>query len=162
VAVCATSSASLATRLLIQSGHAPMYGPAKKQRKIGEALQSYLGNMDPGLAQIFEADPETGLALYKYKHPQAPAGVEGFEYYRKADPQTRSDYEKYLKLIHPSFMSPITLGPNDTYDPGGGDTSGGGEATATGPNGEKIRFNPQSGAWEPMGGQTAPPSGNFP
>jgi uncharacterized protein YcfJ len=34
--------------------------------------------------------------------------------------------------------------------------------TATGPNGQKIRFNPSTAQWEPItGGPTASPSGNF-
>jgi hypothetical protein len=53
------------------------------------------------------------------------------------------------------MMSPVTLGAGDTIEePGAG--GGGGEVTATNPTtGEKVRYNSQTGAWEPMGGQTA-------
>jgi hypothetical protein len=60
------------------------------------------------------------------------------------------------------MMSPVTLGAGDTVEePGAG--GGGGEVTATNPTtGEKVRYNSQTGAWEPMGGQKADPSGTFP
>jgi hypothetical protein len=104
------------------------------------------------------------------QHPasEVPSGLKEFQYYQGLDPTTRAAYEKFLQITHPAMMAPITLGPNDTYDPGGyypgTGSGGGGDITATGPNGEKVRYNPQTHAWEPMnGGQSgASPTGGFP
>lgn len=80
----------LGDALLVQSGHQPMYGPTKQRKRVGQALQSYLGNLDPGLAEIFAADPETGFALYKMAHPAAPQDLEIVRELRAAgiDPQS--------------------------------------------------------------------------
>jgi hypothetical protein len=149
--------------LLVANGQQPMYAPRQQSRRLSQALSNYLGNMEPGMADIFAADPETGLALYKAQHPstETPAALKEFEYYKGLQGPDRSSYEQFLKLTHPGMMSPITLGPNDSYDDG---SHAAGETTATNPQtGEKVRFNPSTGAWEPMGGATAStPSPTFP
>lgn len=154
---------SLGDALLVSNGMQPMYAPRQRAKKIGAALANYLGNMEPGMADIFQSDPSTGLELYKMKHPasETPANVREFQYAQQNG--YKGSYADWVKLTHPGFMAPITLGPGDTYDAGGGDPSGGGhEVTATGPNGEKVRLNPQTNQWEPMGGQTPQASGPFP
>lgn len=154
---------ALGDALLVSQGHQPLYQQRVKQQRLSSALSGYLGDIDPGLGAIMEADPETGFALWKAKHPasEVPAALKEFEYYKGLQGGDRSSYENFLKLTHPGMMSPVTLGANDTIE--GGGVPDAGEVTATNPaTGEKVRLNPQSGQWEPMGGQTASPSGPFP
>lgn len=60
--------------LLVHSGHAPIYAPHMQQKRLGQALANYLGNLEPGLAEIMQRNPEVGLSLYKMQHPSQ--GVE--------------------------------------------------------------------------------------
>lgn len=62
--------------LLVQSGHAPMYGPQMRQKRMGQALSNYLGKLDPGLADIIAENPEMGMQLYKMQHPDAGVAPE--------------------------------------------------------------------------------------
>jgi hypothetical protein len=97
-------------------------------------------------------------------HPKAggkPSFVEEFEYREALDPERRKSYDSYAeqRKFNP-WAAPLSLGPNDTYEPGGAQ-EGGEEAIAEDANGNRIRYNPQSGQWEPMGGPTAGPSAVF-
>jgi len=65
-------------------------------------------------------------------------------------------FTNFQQYIHPP--SALTIPYNSTVSTGGGT----GEVTATGPNGQKIRLNPQTGQWEPMGGAGGNASGGFP
>jgi hypothetical protein len=110
---------------LVQSGHEPVYAKRMQQQRLASALGNYLGNLDPGMAEIFEQSPEVGMSLYKLKHPtnETPAALKEYEYYKGLQGPDRGSFEQYLKLTHPGMMSPITLGPGDTYDPGTGGAS---------------------------------------
>ena len=155
--------------LLINSGHAPIYGPAMQQRRRGEALANALGQLEPGMAELFATDPGVALQVYKMKHPDAkepPGMVQEYQWRQHLPENERGDYDKYVRSrqFNP-FGAPITLGPNDIYEPGGGGApeATGGEITATNPEtGAKVRFNQQSGQWEPAGGATDQPSPTFP
>ena len=154
--------------LLVQSGHAPMYGPQMRQKRMGQALSNYLGKLDPGLADIIAENPEMGMQLYKMQHPDAkepPAIVQEYLWRQHLPENERGGYDKYVesRKFNP-FGTPITLGPGDRYEPSGGapEAEASGEVTATGPNGEKVRFNQQTGQWEPAGGATDQPSPTFP
>lgn len=67
---------ALGDGLLAQAGRSPIYTPAmleeQKRQRLGSSLSQYLGDTDPMLGQIFQADPETGVALYKMRHPAEP------------------------------------------------------------------------------------------
>jgi hypothetical protein len=57
----------------------------------------------------------------------------------------------------------VVIAPNEGGHPMGapvGESSQ--DVTATGPNGQKLRLNPQTNQWEPMGGPTPSASGGFP
>lgn len=55
---------NLGDALLIGSGGEAMYKPAQEKRQQGEMLGRYLGAIDPQLAEIAQADPEAGMALF--------------------------------------------------------------------------------------------------
>jgi hypothetical protein len=60
------------------------------------------------------------------------------------------------------YETPTVAGPNGEVFARPGAMSGKPQ-TATNPKtGQKIQFNPQTNQWEPIGGQTATPSGGFP
>lgn len=61
------------------------------------------------------------------------------------------------------YESPVIHGPNGEVFQRPQSLSGiPHPITATSKSGQKVQFNPQTKQWEPMGGQTAPPSGTFP
>jgi hypothetical protein len=61
------------------------------------------------------------------------------------------------------YESPVIHGPNgEVFQRPGALSSAPHPITATGKNGQKVQFNPQTKQWEPMGGQTPPASGTFP
>lgn len=61
--------------LLVANNAEPMYRQRKQREKLAGALANYLGNIDPGLADIFAQDPKTGFGLWKMKNPAPPAIV---------------------------------------------------------------------------------------
>lgn len=154
---------ALADALSVAGGGQPLYQQRLKEQRSRSAVSQYLGNIDPDLAGLLGSglDAETAVKLYGIRHPstETPAALKEFEYYKGLQGNDRGSYENFLKLTHPGMFSPVTMGPNDTIeDP----SAGSGEVTATNPTtGEKVRYNSQTGAWEPMGGQTAKPSGGF-
>jgi hypothetical protein len=125
-----------------------------RRQHLGGALANYLGNSDSALAEIFREDPEAGLSLYKMQHPasEVPAGLREFQYYQGLDDPTRKSYEKFLQITHPAMMAPITLGPNDTYDPGGGAPAGDGLPTVS----DQASYDAV-----PAGGKYKDPQGNI-
>ena len=159
----------LGDALLVSSGRAPMYAPQKARREemarreqTGAALANYLGNLDPAIAELIRSDPAVGMEVFKATRPKAPdkpSFVEEYEYRQGLDPTARGEFDSYAerRKFNP-FAAPITMEQGDVLEEGGAPS----EVTATGPNGEKVRLNPQSGQWEPVGGQTETPSGNFP
>jgi hypothetical protein len=62
-------------------------------------------------------------------------------------------YDKRTGTVHE------LVAPNDGSHPSG--APAGGAITATGPNGQKIQLNQQTGQWEPIGGPTPQASGGF-
>lgn len=159
----------LGDALLAANGRAPMYAPRmaqmqemKRQQQTGEYLANYLGHLDPGLADLVRNDPSAGLEVYKMMHPGAkeqPSFVQEYEYRQKLDPTARSDFDNFAsaRKFNP-YAAPVVMGEGDTIETPGSQ----GDVTATGPNGEKIRLNPSTGQWEPVGGPTASPSAAFP
>jgi hypothetical protein len=156
---------NLGDALLVANGAKPIYRERQNAKRISQALSSYLGDTDQALAQIFEIDPEAGLALYKLRHPanEVPADIRNYQYYQGLPDEQKHGYENYLRLTHPGFMAPITLPEGATLEtPGAAAAPSGGEVTATNPQtGEKVRLNPSTNQWEPLGGPTASPSGGF-
>lgn len=151
--------------LLSANGRQPIYGPrvqqmrqAEQQAQLGQSIANYLGNTDAGLAQIFAADPNAGMALYKMKHPEAAPGTElqkDYEYLKGIDPKLADQFlhnkAQGGPLIASNGDGTFTVIPRAMAQP---QASGAKEVTATGPNGEKIRLNPQTNQWEPAGGAT--------
>ena len=68
-------------------------------------------------------------------------------------------YTDFLQFVHPPSPVTIPYGATVTQP---GQHSGSGEITATGPGGQKLRLNPQTNQWEPMGGAGSNASGGFP
>jgi hypothetical protein len=156
----------LGDALLVANGRSPIYAQRIQQRqederrtRVGSALAQLLGGGDASMAALFQDDPDAGLAVYKATHEKddKPAAFDEFEHYMRLPDEQKPAYEKYLRLKHPGMMAPISLGPNDTLE------TPGQEAIAEDANGNRIRYNPQSGAWEPVGGPTdSNPSVPFP
>jgi hypothetical protein len=67
-------------------------------------------------------------------------------------------FTQFAQMMNPGMSSPVTIPYGSTVNPGG---QGAPPITATGPNGQKVQLNPQSGQWEPMGGQSPQGSGGF-
>lgn len=147
-------------------GGQAMYGPQIQQRRKTSALQQYLGQLDPELGNLIGAGLDGGdaVSLYKMRHPEAdkpPSFIQEYLYRQNLPPEQRQSFDEYanLRKFNP-YAAPITLGANDTIE-GGGTAPDSGEVTATNPQtGEKVRWN--GSTWEPLGGQTASPSGGFP
>jgi hypothetical protein len=62
-------------------------------------------------------------------------------------------YEQYITMRNPGSQTPVVIGHNDQQV--------GGEVTATGPGGQKIRLNQQTGQWESVGGTSGNAGGGF-
>jgi hypothetical protein len=145
--------------LLQANGIAPIHQAQVDRDQTQTALQGFLDNPDAAIAALMRVNAPAGINLYRAIHPpsEIPEGVKEFNYYNTLPAEQKPGFEKFLQLTHPGMMSPVTLDamPETIQTPGQ-------EVTATGPNGQKIRLNPQTQQWEPIGGQTASPSGNFP
>lgn len=163
----------------------------ERQQQVGQMLGNVLGRLDPSLRDLVSADPGTGLEIFKLLHPQAGVPPETIRLMQAAgiDPQSSegkaiiqqhlqgggaspSTFERELTALgidpHSDEARELYYGRNSPAGyllkpppRGGGTPAAGGDVTATGPNGEKIRLNPSTGQWEPVGGQTATPSGPF-
>lgn len=163
----------LGDALTVYGGGQPTYAPMRAERQAQQrqeqanaALANYLGNLDPGLRDlVMAAGPEAAMSAYGIAHPKAsgkPSFVEEYEYRQALDPTARADFDSFAerRKFNP-YAAPITLGQGDTIEYPGAQ-GGPQEVTATGPNGEKVRLNPSTGQWEPVGGPTAGPSAGFP
>lgn len=164
----------LGDALLVASGRGPMYAPMiaqreaqERQQQVGQMLGNVLGRLDPSLRDLVAADPGTGLEIFKLLHPQqreadTPSAVREFEYFSGLDPAKQKSYRGFRRDTRPQIIGSAEAGYS-VVDPDsfGDDAPEAGEVTATGPNGEKIKLNPTTGQWEPVGGPTAQPSGGF-
>jgi len=103
--------------------------------KLADALRPQPETQDPGIIREFDIATQRGLV---------PPGT---------------TYEQYVTMRNPGMSTPVTVPYGATVTPPGGASA---PITATGPKGEKIQFNPQSGKWEPMGGAGGNASGGFP
>jgi hypothetical protein len=155
---------ALGDALSVANGGEPYYRQRAQEQQVRGALQGFLTNPDEAISALLKVDPASAIALFKAVHPpsEVPDTAKVYEYRQRLTPDEQAAFDKVNQMLHPGMMAPITLGPNDTYDSGGAGAAMGGEITATGPNGEKVRYNPQSHAWEPMGGATGNPSQPFP
>lgn len=89
-------------------------------------------------------------------HP--PGLAQEFDWFSSLPPAQQKQAQHFMELKNPGMNSPVTV-------PYGAQVQGGGQSapmTATGPNGQKIQLNPQSGQWEPVGGAGGNVSGGFP
>lgn len=154
----------LADALSASQGLQPIYHQEMQKRRTQSAVSQYLGDIDPELAGLLGSgvDADTALGIYKVRHPanETPAALKEWEIYQRLPDDQKGAFIKFRQSLSPQILSPLTLGANDTIEqPGAAPDAG--EVTATNPTtGEKVRWN--GSAWEPMGGQTAQPSGNFP
>lgn len=111
---------------------------------------------------------QKGVDLSPYRFEDRERGLVALgqmnEYLSGAPKAEYRSIEAGGSLIDVSGGKPrVVIAPN----PGGQQTGapvqmGGNEVTATGPNGQKLRLNPQTNQWEPMGGPTPQASGGFP
>jgi hypothetical protein len=158
----------LGDALLVANGHQPMYAARAAERKRSAALQQFLGGVDPELGAMIGAgmDPSDAVSIYKMKHPgegNKPSFVQEYEYRERLDPEHRKAYDAYAeqRKFNP-YAPPITMGQNDTLEMPGQKPAQS-EVTATDKDGNKVRYNHETGAWEPVGGPTASaPSAPFP
>lgn len=103
---------------LMRGGRDPVYQGRRQRERSGSALSQYLGDADPMLAQLLQADPETGLAAYKARHPasETPAALKEFQYYQGLQGPARSAYEQFLKLTHPGMMTPFAMETGGSFE----------------------------------------------
>ena len=149
--------------LLVAHGQQPLYRQRMEQQRQQQALQGFLTNPDQAIAQLMQIPGQAANAidLYKAVHPASETPLEiKLLKHLKEHPEDAAMLHQIDAELHPGMMTPVTIGQNDIYDPTGASVTTG-DVTATGPNGEKIRLNRQTGQWEPVGGQTATPSGGF-
>lgn len=130
----------------------PVYGNALQSRAQGQAQE-----------EERRRQQEWWYEQQRYqqanKAPDKPGIAEELEWFQSLPPEQRGPAAEYIRMRYPGSQSPQMIPHGYDEVP----QQGGAAPTATGPNGEKIRFNPQSGAWEPMGGQAGQPSpGGFP
>jgi hypothetical protein len=104
---------------------------------IADALKPEAGAQDPGIIREYTVAKDRGLI----------------------PPDT--SYTQYVTLRNPGSQTPVIL-PHNITQVGGGAAVGGAPITATGPNGQKLRLNPQTNQWEPMGGGGGNATGGFP
>jgi hypothetical protein len=121
--------------LLVATGEKPMYRERMMQRRLGDAVGNYLGNTDAALAEIFRADPETGLALYKAKHgaSEQPSIAKEVDYYRSIGRNDLADQllEKHAQgapLISNNGDGTFTIVPQAMIRQPGGTPQGGTQA----------------------------------
>lgn len=157
----------LGDAFLVGSGAQPMYQPRRDAERLSSAISSYLGNGDKQLAAVFDADPATGMQLYKMVHPAEPdflrdmraAGIdpttdEGRQlvaaHFGKQPSASIQDYQyarsngyqgdfaSFVRdYLRPQLQAPVMI-PAGAVPVG---QAGGGK-----PN---LRLNPQTGQWEP-------------
>lgn len=130
-----------------------MSDPAQRAQRWDQVVDFYSRHA-PNIAQ-YRGHPELAESAL------VQLGQMG-EYLKNAPKPEYKAIEAGGSLIDVSGGRPhVVVAPN----PGGFDTGAPvghqGEVTATGPNGQKLRLNPQSNQWEPIGGQSPPGSGGF-
>lgn len=158
--------------LLVGNGASPIAAPYRMQQRerdreqgrqdqINAALANYMDDPEGAIRALMGIDAQAGISLLNSRQKDdRPGIIREADAYADLSPEERSQVDSYLKLRFPGAMSPIVMGENDSLEmPGQSEPQ---EAIAEDANGNRIRYNPQSGAWEPLGGQTANPSGVFP
>ena len=162
--------------LLVHSGRQAVYGPMmaqqRQKREMGAALSNYLGQADPALAALMEADPETAMQAYRIKNqqPEVPGIIREANAYNALPDEQRASVDRYLKLRFPQQYAPgapVTLGPNDTLELPGADAGGDGLPTVSTPEearqlppGTQFRM-PDGRIGTVPGGPSASPTGGF-
>lgn len=157
----------------VGSGGQPNYRNKMQAAQLASAVGQYLGDPSSVLAQIMQINPEAGIDLYKAIHPasEVPAALKEWDAYQKLPADQQAAFIKFRQALDPQIMSPITLGPNDTYVAPGGVTSG-----ASGPPQSAVDYlkaHPdlapqfdqkygQGASAKVLGGATASPPRNFP
>jgi hypothetical protein len=96
-----------------------------------------------------------GVADDKPQHDTS--SIQNFEYAQQHG--YKGGFDQFMALEHPGMNSPVTLPYGATVEAPGQQAA---PVTATGPNGQKVQLNPQTGQWEPMGGAGGNASGGFP
>ena len=119
-------------------------------------LLALKGKFDPALRQSFMA-----LGGVQDDKPAEDPGI--IREYHTAIEQGLIDksvsYPQYVAMRNPGMSSPVTIPYGAAVTPGQAPTATP-PITATGPNGQKIQYDPQRG-WVPMGGAGGNASGGF-
>lgn len=168
---------TLGDAILAGKGRQPIYGAFKQQqqrRQMGGDIANYLGDTDGALSQIMQADPETGVALWKMTHPQekvadTPSAVREWEYYHGLPQEQQGDYRKFRRISRPQIIGSAATGYG-IYDPeADGEDAPIGEAPTVNSQEEYDALPPgthyrdsQGNIGLKGGGPTAGPSGGFP
>lgn len=103
-------------------GRQPIYGPLHEKKQIQGALQNFLTDPDGAIQALMEVDAPAAISLYRTVHPanEVPAAMKEWQAYQGMSPEDRAQFLKFRQSLSPQIMSPITLGPNDTYEAPGG------------------------------------------
>lgn len=137
----------------------PVYANQQAQRDQQQQMDQWYERKRQDSLTDYEKQKEIDA---KYSAPDLAGDIKAFQQAQQFGylPQNAS-FEDFLKLMHPGQFvppAPVNVPYGATIE--GGDVPG---ATATNPKtGEKVRFNPSTGQWEPIGGQSgASSTGGF-
>jgi hypothetical protein len=147
-----------------------MSDPAQRAQRWNQVVDFYSQHI-PGVAQYRDHPEMAEGALMQlgqigeYLKPQGaeqPSSVREYEYAKSQG--FKGSYMDFTNqkggpLVANNGDGTFTLIPRTMAGPQ--PSASNGEITATGPNGEKVRLNPQTNQWEPIGGQTPSASGGF-
>lgn len=132
-------------------GAQPGFGPALlAEKERNQQIELWREKVAQERAERLEMSDLTlrrqmALEQYKQKNPDTPASIVTAQMRERMTPEQRANFDEYLKLTHPGMSAPFTMPEGATLQ-----TPGQAQTTATGPNGERVRYNPQTGQWEPM------------
>lgn len=155
----------LGDAISIGAGGQPLYQQRRRQEAVSGAMQNFMDDPRAAVQALLQAgEPEMAIQLLNAtkQRDDRPGIMREFDEVSRLPPDQRGAFMEYLKTRFPGAMSPIIMGENDTLEMPG-QSAPQGEMIAEDGNGNRVRYNPQSGAWEPMGGETdSAPSSPFP
>jgi hypothetical protein len=162
---------ALGDALSVANGGEPYYRQRAQEQQVRGALQGFLTNPDEAISALLKVDPASAITLFRAVHPanEVPAALKEWEAYNALPDDQKPAFIKFRQALNPQILSPVTLGPNDTYDPGTGGASAGAPAAMPHVTDQATydavppgaQYTTPDGKIRTKGGQTVAPSGNF-
>jgi hypothetical protein len=137
--------------------------------KGAEILRQFQPKDQATYSQALAAAQAAGIDISQVPQQFDPAYVDGVVKIADAFKPQTGQQPRFIPFqqgggvvrVNPDGTTSMVIQPNPG-DQQPGAPVGGAPVTATGPNGEKIQLNPQTGQWEPMGGGASNGTGGFP